>query len=164
MVEPTYRTLEILTQLAILASGTRISYRGVENIPARGGAVVTINHTSYVDWSPAAVHDQGRDGTGKGGQRPDQAHGHHSGGPKRRGGRICGGRAAVTGGGVGGRLSGGHHQPQLRAERVQDRGRPHGNRSGRPDRPGDRLGGTSDLDQGSPPVFVAQQGADHRAG
>jgi 1-acyl-sn-glycerol-3-phosphate acyltransferase len=62
MVEPTYRTLEILTQLAILASGTRISYRGIENIPARGGAVVTINHTSYVDWLPAAlaIHRRGR--------------------------------------------------------------------------------------------------------
>jgi 1-acyl-sn-glycerol-3-phosphate acyltransferase len=55
MVEPTYRTLEILAQLALLATGTSITYRGVDNIPDRGGAVVTINHTSYVDFLPAAL-------------------------------------------------------------------------------------------------------------
>jgi 1-acyl-sn-glycerol-3-phosphate acyltransferase len=55
MVEPTYRTLEILSQFGVFASGTRISYGGVENIPARGGAVVAINHTSYVDWLPAGL-------------------------------------------------------------------------------------------------------------
>ncbi|MEZ0352793.1 lysophospholipid acyltransferase family protein [Mycobacterium sp. pR1184] len=55
MVEPTYRTLEILSQLGVFASGTRISYGGVENIPERGGAVVAINHTSYVDWLPAGL-------------------------------------------------------------------------------------------------------------
>jgi 1-acyl-sn-glycerol-3-phosphate acyltransferase len=62
MVEPTYRTLEILAQLALLATGTRITYRGEENIPDRGGAVVTINHTSYVDFLPAALamHRRGR--------------------------------------------------------------------------------------------------------
>jgi 1-acyl-sn-glycerol-3-phosphate acyltransferase len=55
MVEPTFRTLEILTQLVVLASGSRISYAGEENIPDRGGAVVAINHTSYVDFLPAAL-------------------------------------------------------------------------------------------------------------
>ncbi|MEM6110165.1 1-acyl-sn-glycerol-3-phosphate acyltransferase [Mycobacterium sp. 050272] len=55
MVEPTYRTLEILSRLGVFASGTRISYGGVENIPDRGGAVVAINHTSYVDWLPAGL-------------------------------------------------------------------------------------------------------------
>jgi 1-acyl-sn-glycerol-3-phosphate acyltransferase len=55
MVEPTYRTLEILSQLGVFASGTRISYGGVENIPARGGAVVALNHTSYIDWLPAGL-------------------------------------------------------------------------------------------------------------
>jgi 1-acyl-sn-glycerol-3-phosphate acyltransferase len=55
MVEPTYRTLEILAQLALLATGTRITYGGIENIPERGGVVVAINHTSYVDWLPAAL-------------------------------------------------------------------------------------------------------------
>lgn len=55
MVEPTYRTLEMLSQAGVLASGTTISYGGVENIPERGGAVVAINHTSYVDWLPAGL-------------------------------------------------------------------------------------------------------------
>lgn len=55
MAEPTYRTLEILAKLLVLATGTRISYFGVENVPERGGAVVAINHTSYVDWLPAAL-------------------------------------------------------------------------------------------------------------
>ncbi|ORJ59166.1 lysophospholipid acyltransferase family protein [Mycobacterium simiae] len=55
MVEPTYRTLEILAQLAVLATGTKITYGGIEHIPERGGAVVAINHTSYVDWLPAGL-------------------------------------------------------------------------------------------------------------
>ena len=55
MVEPTFRALEITAQLVVMATGTRITYRGVENIPARGGAVIAINHTSYVDFLPAAL-------------------------------------------------------------------------------------------------------------
>jgi len=55
MVEPTFRTLEILTQLAVRATGTRISYSGEENIPEHGGAVVAINHTSYIDFLPASL-------------------------------------------------------------------------------------------------------------
>jgi len=55
MVEPTFRTLEILAQLVVLASGSRITYGGEENIPDRGGAVIAINHTSYVDFLPAAL-------------------------------------------------------------------------------------------------------------
>lgn len=62
MVEPTFRTLEILAQLVVLSTGTRITYSGEENIPGRGGAVIAINHTSYVDFLPAAlaVHRRGR--------------------------------------------------------------------------------------------------------
>ena len=62
MVEPTFRTLEIVTQLVVMATGTRITYRGEENVPAHGGAVVAINHTSYVDFLPAALamHRRGR--------------------------------------------------------------------------------------------------------
>src|ERR1700760_2032596 len=55
MVEPTFRTLEMVTQLVVMATGTRITYRGEENVPAHGGAVVAINHTSYVDFLPAAL-------------------------------------------------------------------------------------------------------------
>ncbi len=53
--EPTFRTLEILAQLIVLASGSRITYIGEENVPERGGAVIAINHTSYVDWLLAAL-------------------------------------------------------------------------------------------------------------
>lgn len=62
MVEPTFRALELLAALAVKATGTEITYHGEENIPERGGAVVAINHTSYVDFLPAglAVHRRGR--------------------------------------------------------------------------------------------------------
>src|SRR5437588_1065240 len=55
MAEPTFRALEILVQLFVVASGTRITYVGEENVPKTGGAVIAINHTSYVDWAPAAL-------------------------------------------------------------------------------------------------------------
>jgi 1-acyl-sn-glycerol-3-phosphate acyltransferase len=55
MAEPTFRALEILARLVVLASGSTLTYIGEENIPDRGGAVVAINHTSYVDWLPAAL-------------------------------------------------------------------------------------------------------------
>ncbi len=55
MVEPIFRTLEIVARLSVLATGTRISYDGEEHIPASGGAVIAINHTSYVDFLPAAL-------------------------------------------------------------------------------------------------------------
>jgi 1-acyl-sn-glycerol-3-phosphate acyltransferase len=55
MAEPTFRTLEILVQLVVMASGSQITYLGEQNIPDRGGAVIAINHTSYVDWLPAAL-------------------------------------------------------------------------------------------------------------
>ncbi|HWF27603.1 MAG TPA: lysophospholipid acyltransferase family protein [Mycobacterium sp.] len=55
MVEPTFRTLEIMAQLVMMATGTRVTYRGEEHVPENGGAVVAINHTSYVDFLPAAL-------------------------------------------------------------------------------------------------------------
>jgi len=57
-VEPVFRTLELGAALAVRATGTRIDYRDLEHLPTRGGAVVAINHTSYVDFLPAglAVH------------------------------------------------------------------------------------------------------------
>lgn len=62
MAEPTFRALEILTQLIVAATGSRITYLGEGNVPDRGGAVMAINHTSYVDWLPAALamHHRGR--------------------------------------------------------------------------------------------------------
>ena len=54
-MEPVFRTLEIAVNTASRAIGTRITYLGLENMPERGGAVIAINHTSYVDWFPAAL-------------------------------------------------------------------------------------------------------------
>src|SRR3978361_2350985 len=54
-MEPVFRTLELTCSAGVAVSGTRITYRGLENIPARGGAVIAVNHTSYLDWMPAAL-------------------------------------------------------------------------------------------------------------
>ncbi len=54
-MEATYRTMEMMAQTFFWAVGARITYIGEENIPDRGGAVVAINHTSYVDWLAAGL-------------------------------------------------------------------------------------------------------------
>jgi 1-acyl-sn-glycerol-3-phosphate acyltransferase len=54
-MEPVFRTLEIAAETLVWATGTQISYRGLEHVPTLGGAVVAINHTSYVDFLPAAL-------------------------------------------------------------------------------------------------------------
>jgi 1-acyl-sn-glycerol-3-phosphate acyltransferase len=54
-MEPVFRTLEIACSTGVALSGSRITYLGLENIPERGGAVIAINHTSYIDWLPAAL-------------------------------------------------------------------------------------------------------------
>jgi 1-acyl-sn-glycerol-3-phosphate acyltransferase len=61
-MEPVFRTLEVAAKALVMATGTKITYQHLEHIPRTGGAVVAINHTSYVDWLPAAlaVHYRGR--------------------------------------------------------------------------------------------------------
>lgn len=54
-MEPVFRTLEIAGALAVRATGTTLTFVGLENIPGSGGAVVAINHTSYIDFLPAAL-------------------------------------------------------------------------------------------------------------
>jgi 1-acyl-sn-glycerol-3-phosphate acyltransferase len=54
-MEPVFRALEIAVSTATKVIGTKITYQGLENIPERGGAVMAINHTSYIDWAPAAL-------------------------------------------------------------------------------------------------------------
>jgi 1-acyl-sn-glycerol-3-phosphate acyltransferase len=54
-VEPVFRILEITAKIVVAATGTEITWQGLENIPRTGGAVIAINHTSYVDWLPAAL-------------------------------------------------------------------------------------------------------------
>ncbi len=61
-MEPVFRTLEIAAKAIVAATGSKITFHNLENIPRTGGAVIAINHTSYVDWLPAAlaVHYRGR--------------------------------------------------------------------------------------------------------
>jgi 1-acyl-sn-glycerol-3-phosphate acyltransferase len=61
-MEPVFRTLEIAAKALVMVTGTKITYQHLEHIPRTGGAVVAINHTSYVDWLPAALalHHRGR--------------------------------------------------------------------------------------------------------
>jgi 1-acyl-sn-glycerol-3-phosphate acyltransferase len=61
-MEPVFRSLEIAAKTLVLATGTKITYQNLENIPRIGGGVIPINHTSFVDWLPAAlaVHHRGR--------------------------------------------------------------------------------------------------------
>ena len=55
-MEPVFRTLEIAVEAWRSGPpGHEITYHGLENIPATGGAVIAINHTSYVDFLPAAL-------------------------------------------------------------------------------------------------------------
>ena len=54
-MEPVFRTLEITAGLAVRLTGAKITYSGLEHIPAGGGAVLAINHTSYVDFLPAGL-------------------------------------------------------------------------------------------------------------
>ena len=61
-MEPVFRTLVITAKVLVKAVGSGITYEGLQNIPASGGAVIAVNHTSYVDWLPAglAAHYRGR--------------------------------------------------------------------------------------------------------
>ena len=54
-MEPVFRSLEIAGRTAVRVTGTQITYHGLQNIPSAGGAVVAINHTSYIDFVPAAL-------------------------------------------------------------------------------------------------------------
>lgn len=54
-MEPVFRSLEIVARGLVRVTGTRISYRGLDNLPSTGGAAIAINHTGYVDFLPAAL-------------------------------------------------------------------------------------------------------------
>ncbi len=60
-MEPVFRALEMAAALSLRLTGTRLTFRGLENIPATGGAVMAINHTGYVDFLPAALAATARD-------------------------------------------------------------------------------------------------------
>ncbi len=56
-MEPVYRSIEIAAAVAARALGTTITYAGLENIPEHGGAVIAMNHISYIDYLPAGLAD-----------------------------------------------------------------------------------------------------------
>ncbi|MGV0625927.1 lysophospholipid acyltransferase family protein [Mycolicibacter minnesotensis] len=55
MAEPFFRMLELVVPRLADASGLKLTIDGLENIPERGGAVLAVNHTAYVDWYPASI-------------------------------------------------------------------------------------------------------------
>lgn len=55
MAEPVFRALEIALPVVAGVNGTRLIFDGLANIPERGGAVLAVNHTGYLDWYPAAI-------------------------------------------------------------------------------------------------------------
>ena len=59
-MEPVYRGIEIAAAVAARALGTAITYQGLENIPATGGAVIAMNHISYIDYLPAGLASRQR--------------------------------------------------------------------------------------------------------
>jgi 1-acyl-sn-glycerol-3-phosphate acyltransferase len=54
-VEPVYATVIQAARLTWLMQGLKFKVTGVENLPATGGAVVAINHTSYFDFTFAGL-------------------------------------------------------------------------------------------------------------
>ncbi len=54
-MEPVYGTAILLARLIWRMQGLKITVTGVENLPASGGAVIAINHTSYLDFTFAGL-------------------------------------------------------------------------------------------------------------
>jgi len=54
-VEPVYGSIIALVRLTWRVQGLRFTIVGQENIPATGGAVIAINHTSYFDFTLAGL-------------------------------------------------------------------------------------------------------------
>ena len=54
MAEPFVRFAEMVVPPIVAMNGTQLKFEGFEN-PARGGALVALNHTSYLDWLPASI-------------------------------------------------------------------------------------------------------------
>jgi 1-acyl-sn-glycerol-3-phosphate acyltransferase len=55
MAEPFFRMMEMVVPPVVAANGIKIDFHGLDNIPEHGGALIALNHTSYVDWLPASM-------------------------------------------------------------------------------------------------------------
>ncbi len=62
MPEPFFRFAETVVPPIVAMNGTKLNFEGLEYIPGRGGALIALNHTSYLDWLPASIaaHERGR--------------------------------------------------------------------------------------------------------
>ena len=54
-MEPVYRGMEVGSRAALRLLGSRLTVHGSLQLPESTGAVVAINHTSYLDFMPAAL-------------------------------------------------------------------------------------------------------------
>ncbi len=164
-----------LAQLAVLATGTRITYGGMENIPERGGAVVAINHTSYVDWLPAALATRRRGRRLRFMIKAEMQRVKVVNFLIKRTGTIPVDRGAGAGAYAvavrrlrEGELVGVYPEATIsrsfELKEFKTGAARMAQRSGRPDHPHDRLGCAADLDQGPSTKHRPQQDADHRAG
>lgn len=54
-MEPAYGTVIAAVRLLWRIQGLKFTITGMENLPAKGGAVVAINHTSYFDFTFAGL-------------------------------------------------------------------------------------------------------------
>ncbi|MDQ1199519.1 1-acyl-sn-glycerol-3-phosphate acyltransferase [Rhodococcus sp. SORGH_AS_0303] len=54
-MDPVYRTVIGIARTVFAAQGLKFDVEGAENIPARGGAVIAINHTGYLDFTYAGL-------------------------------------------------------------------------------------------------------------
>ncbi len=54
-MEPLYRSVIGVARTLFLAQGTRFTLVGEDNVPREGGAVMAVNHTSYLDFTYAGL-------------------------------------------------------------------------------------------------------------
>jgi 1-acyl-sn-glycerol-3-phosphate acyltransferase len=55
VIEPFYQTIVLIVKGAISGLGLKIDVVGEENIPLVGGAILAINHTSYLDFALGGI-------------------------------------------------------------------------------------------------------------
>ena len=55
MTEPFYQTIVLIVKGAFSGLGLKIDVVGEENIPLVGGAILAINHTSYLDFALGGI-------------------------------------------------------------------------------------------------------------
>ena len=55
MKDPVYRPVISAVRTLFFVQGTRFTIAGEEHVPAVGGAIMAINHTSYLDFMYAGL-------------------------------------------------------------------------------------------------------------